>query len=189
MARKRFKILEGALDYLRTPGDDDNPDAPLNTPLRQYQEWRKGTRNVSYTRRDDSLPGEINDASLIPFFFTYEEANRILVPISQRAQNETVMNPFLTAANVDTGDTQPARRYRNFIPAKVTVSVLNAQLNDPNAVSQLTGVTYKKLGKESYTIPYGAKSATTREADVRADIRAAVPEGQNYTLVFESEKI
>lgn len=186
---KRFKILEGALDYLRTNDEAANPEAPLGTPLRQYQEWRKGARNVTYTRREESLPEQLNDASLIPFFFGYDEANRLIVPISQRAQNASQMNAILTAANVEVAGESPARRFRNFIPAKVTVSIPNATLNKPEEESKLTGVPYRKIGKESYTIPYGAKNATDREADVRADIRAAAPDAGNYQLQFSSEKI
>lgn len=38
MANKRFKVLQGALRYLRTNEDDINVTLPAGTPLRKFQD-------------------------------------------------------------------------------------------------------------------------------------------------------
>lgn len=174
MARKRFKILEGALDYLRTDSTDDNPDAPTGTPLKFYQDWRKGSRNVNYERLDSSKPGEIKDAGIIPFGGANLEDNRIKVPISLRASNSAVGQDALTVANTLTEDVEALVAAKNFEPAKaiITVPFNDTRTGDP--ISKLTGLKYKRSNRTSYTIPYGASTTYDREGQVRAAITAAV---------------
>lgn len=186
---KRFKILDGALNYLRTNSDEANPDAPAGTPLKQYQDWKKGARNIEYTRQADSLPEALNDVKIIPFYYETNVSNLTIVPLSKRVQDESLMNAFLTAANVDAGETNPGRRLNGFIPAKCTVSIPDSTRDNANATSKLTGVSYKKKGAKTYTFPYGASTTDQREQSVRNKILAAVPNGSNYTLTFNSEEI
>ena len=185
---KRFKILDGALNYLRTTAEGDNPEAPQGTPLREYQEWKKGARNVEYERAPDSLPEALNDVKINPFYYDVGNTNLIIVPLSSRVQEQTSMNPFLGAANIDAGETNPGRRLAGFIPAKCTVAIPDSTKDNDNATSKLTGVKYKKKGFRTYTFPYGANTANPREREVRIRILAAVPENANYTVSFTSEK-
>lgn len=48
MAKRRFKILDGALDYLRTNDVGANPDAPTGTPLKEYQDWKQLSTSIYF---------------------------------------------------------------------------------------------------------------------------------------------
>ena len=186
---KRFKILEGALDYLRTNDDGVNPDAPAGTPLRQYQDWKKGARNVTYDRTADSLPEALVEVGVNPFYFDVNAQTLTRVPISQRTLGFTGINALRTAGNITSPAPATATEFRGFKPAQCTVSIPDSTKDNPNAESKLTGVPYDKKGFRSYTFPYGASSEANREAEVRGNIRAAVPGTSNFQLQFVSEKI
>lgn len=183
---KRYKILEGALDYLGQGTTAVN--LPDDNPLKKFKEIRSKERRATYTRREESKPGELNEVIVHPFSKAFNTNTGLIVPISARVQNETTMNPFLTAANVDAGDTTPAIRAESYLPAKCTVSVRNTQLDEETETSQITGIEYKKIGFESYTFPYGKSATEDYEETVRAGIREAIPSTGNYNLQFSSEK-
>ena len=189
MAKKRFKILDGALDYLRTSDSAANPEAPANTPLKEYQDWKKGARNVTYDRAEDSLPEELIDVAVNPFYFPVTAQSLTLVPISKRTNDFAAIATLRTAANITTPAPATATRLEKFFPAQCTVSVPDTTKNDPDAISKLTGVKYDKKGYRSYTFPYGASADADRESEVRGNIRAALANGSNYQLQFTSEKI
>lgn len=186
---KRFKILDGALNYLRTNSTEANPDAPAGTPLKAYQDWKKGARNVTYDRPDGSNPEKLIDVAVIPFYFDPVETSLTRIPISKRVQDFTGISTLRGAANITVDVPAEVQDLRGFFPAQCTVSVPDASRDNPNAESSLTGVKYNKKGARSYTFPYGASGTAERESDVRANIRAAVPQGANYQLQFTSEKI
>ena len=88
--KKRFGDLQRALNLLRpaTSGDTTGapPDAPAGTRLRLYQDWRKGAREVTYTRADNSRPISL-DTVVIELFGVSGTANKASVPVSRRAMN------------------------------------------------------------------------------------------------------
>ena len=186
---KRFKILDGALDYLRTAGDDANPDAPAGTPLKQYQDWKKGARNVTYTRDTQSLPEELVEVAINPFYYDVSAQSLTRVPISRRTLEYAPVNALRAAGNITSPAPNTATNLEKFFPAQCTVSIPDTTRNSPNATSQLTGVRYNKKGYRSYTFPYGASTDATRESEVRGNIKAALPADNNYQLQFTSEKI
>ena len=189
MTRKRFKILEGALDYLRTTDEGANPDAPAGTPLKEYQDWKKGARNVSYDRTADSLPEALVDVAINPFYFDVTAQSLTRVPISKRVLDFTGINAARNAGNITTAVTPVIQELAGFFPAQCTVSIPDTTKDNANATSKLTGVKYKKKGFRSYTFPYGAKADAARESIVRGEIRAAIGNDNNYQLQFTSEKI
>lgn len=189
MARKRFKILEGALDYLRTNDEAANPDAPAGTPLKEYQDWKKGARNVSYDRPADSLPEALVDVAINPFYFDVSAQSLTRVPISRRVLNFAGISTVRNAANITTSITPIVQELAGFFPAQCTVSIPDSTRDNDNAESKLTGVKYKKKGFRSYTFPYGAKADANRESAVRGEIRTAVGNNNNFQLQFTSEKI
>lgn len=186
---KRYKVLEGALDYLRTTDEGANPDAPVGTPLRQYQDWRKGARNVTYDRAADSLPEELIDVAVNPFYFDVGAQTLTRVPISNRTLTHAPINALREAANITNPVPPTAGDLRGFFPAQCTVSIPDTTKNNPNAVSKITGVAYNKKGYRSFTFPYGAAAQANRESEVRGNILAAVAQGSNFQVQFTSEKI
>ena len=186
---KRFKILDGALDYLRTTDEGDNPDAPAGTPLKLYQDWKKGSRNVTYTRAGNSLPGELVTVVINPFGLELDGTNLYKVPLSKRTQENLPGAAPLTAANIATDVPSTAKQIRNFLPAKATVSVPSGSTTTTPVSSKLTGIPYKPSNRVSYTFPYGKKTGVLLEASVRADITNAFNGLTDVQISFESEKL
>ena len=186
---KRFKILNGALDYLRTNDDAPNPDAPSGTPLREFQDWKKGARNVSYDRDNNSLPEQLIDVAIHPFYFDFNAQSLTRTVISKRTLDNSAINALRTAGNITNPVPITVTELSGFFPAQCTVSIPDSTKDNPNATSQLTGVKYNKKGYRSYTFPYGAGADAARESEVRGNIRAAVGNENNYQLQFTSEKI
>lgn len=186
---KRYKVLDGALKYLRTDDDDPNPQAPANTPLREYQTWKAGERNIEYEREEDSLPEELLKVVINPFGETFDAENKYIVDLSKRTNDFNGISTLRAAGNIVDVLPDNANNVKGFIPAKCTVAVPDSTKDDPNAESQITKIKYFKKGFRSYTFPYGAGSATDREKTVRNAILDAIPDGSNYTVTFTSEKL
>lgn len=186
---RRFKILEGALDYLRTSAETDNPDAPAGTPLKLYQDWKKGARNVTYVRAAASKPGELLEVAVNPFGLALDGANIFRVPLSKRAKDNTPGAGTLVAANIVQEVPNTAKENRGFLPAKATISVPSGSTSTGLETSKLTGVKYRANNKVSYTIPYGKKTGVLVESEVRAAILGAVGNVTGAQVTFESERL
>lgn len=184
---KRYKVLDGALDYLKYGDTASDVTLPANTPLRKFQEWRNKERKIEYERDNDSLPKSLLDVAIHPFFEAFDTTNYIVVPLSQRTKEAQITTPLLAKANHADSIDDAGEKPKGYKPATCTVSVPNASKNDPNAQSSLTGIKYNKRGTSSYTFPYGITTAKNRESEVRAEIRAAAPDGNNYVFGFTSE--
>ena len=189
MGTKRFKVLRGAINYLKTSDDAPNPQAPSGTPLRAFQEVISGERNLSYDRRTDSLPEELLNAAVNPFGVDFDAANKYIVPLSKRVSDFSGISAARNAGNLLTTLPAEAQVVKGFEPAKAVVSVPDSSLDDNNALSQITNTRYKKKGARNYTFPIGAGSASDRVKGVQAGILAALPTGGNYSVSFKPEKI
>lgn len=189
MAKKRYKILNGALKYLATSDGQPNPQAPAGTPLRSYQEVRSNERNVSYTRDADSLPEELIDVAINPLGLDFDPANKYIVPISKRSNDFAGLSSARTAGNLITTVPAEAKVVKGFEPAKAVVSVPDTTGTPTTETSQITGLRYVKQPKASYTFPFGIGSATDRTASVRAAILAALPTNGNYSVSWKPEKL
>ncbi|MEL6438698.1 MAG: hypothetical protein AAFQ80_05505 [Cyanobacteria bacterium J06621_8] len=189
MATKRYKILEGALKYLETGNSGNNPQAPAGTALRAYQEIRGKERNATYTRDSESLVGEFIDAAVNPFGVDFDDANKYIIPLSKRVDDLSALSSVRTAGHLLGTVPTEAKRVRGFEPAKAVVSVPDASLDNDNAQSQITLLRYKKKGRRSYVVPFGAGSNTDKVKAVRAEILAALPTNGNYSVSFKDEII
>jgi hypothetical protein len=89
---KRFRALEQGLKYLRVGTSDTNPQAPAGTPLRQYQDWKAGTRTITYTREAASKPGKILKVGVNPFAYPVSAESLALVSLSKRANDNSSAN-------------------------------------------------------------------------------------------------
>ena len=188
MANKRYKILNGALDYLRTSDEGVNPDAPLGTPLKLYQDWKKGARNITYDTTNWKTAGELRDVAIFPFFKPYAAGDDLIVPASGKTLDSAVVADYRNQANIVAEPSDSAVRGQKYTPAKCTVSVPDASKNDATATSQLTGIQYNKVGRQSFTFPYGKSATVDYEQTVRADILAATPAEADVQISFSSER-
>jgi hypothetical protein len=188
MANKRFKILKGALQYLRNGDTASDVSLPAGTPLRKFQEWANNEREITYTRRTESKPQLFLEGKVNPFALDADAANLVTVPISKRVELNSTVKAAFTVGGVSVDPAVPGSKKRGFVPAKCTVIVPNASLNKTNEPSQYTGVRYSSKGRETFTFPYGRKTSTAKEADVRADIKTVFASNTTYDFRFVSEK-
>jgi len=186
---KRFKILDQALKYLETGAEGANPIAPNGTHLREYQEWKSGERNISYNRTEDSLPEQLLSGLINPFGLTYDAGQKITVPVSKRVNDNNTITALFDEAGLDVTEDVLGVDLTGFIPAKATVSIRATDRDRATETSQITGVKYAKRGFRSYTFPYGAKTATSKEAEVRGAIKAALGDTFTGNVSFTSERL
>lgn len=186
---KRFKNLEAALRYVKNAAGTGEPNVPANTPLDEYYKYKKEEKVLQYTRRDESKPGELLNVAVRPFAFDPDDEEIYIVDFSKRVSDETRVSALVTASNLTTTIPDEATIVRGFVPAKCTVSFPNDTLDRDDVPSQITGIPYNKVGKESYTFPYGSNAGGAREQLIRSDIRRALPATANGILQFKSEKV
>lgn len=178
MAR-RFNNLDAALKYLRPKGASETteiPDAPANSQLRSYQDYKAGKRLITYPRANTSNPGDIKAASLKPFALPAADTDNFLVEISGRAINN-FSAAGLTAANLNI-DTTPEgtanlKRVIGFTPARATVKNITAT-TATTKTSKITGDTYKSKAASSYTFPFGRGTASPSYSQAKDIIVSAV---------------
>lgn len=188
MAIKRFKILKGALKYLRTSETDIDVTLPAGTPLRKFQDYDNNKVLVNYDRRTGSLPGALLDATLNPFALPLEADSITATKVSRRATLKGEVKALFTLGGLDDAPDVAGDVRRGFIPAKCTVTIPNATLAKPNAVSQLTGKKYKTKGSETFTFPYGKNTGNATESEARAAITGALNDNPTYGVTFSSER-
>lgn len=186
---KRFKILNGALDYLRTNDEGANPDAPTGTPLKLYQDWKKGARNISYDTSNWKPSGGLAQGVINPFGLSFGVGNLVSVPVSEKSKSNGALSAAFNAGGLAFNEEADPRKLAKFKPATCTVSAPDASKNDADAKSKLTGVEYNKIGRQSWTFPYGRPNDTAVESEIRAAIKTALSDNVNYTFQFTSEKL
>jgi hypothetical protein len=190
MAR-RFKTLDAALKYLRT-GDDANaaiPDAPAGTPLKLYQDWKAGKRQVSYTRESTSNPGSLDEARIKPFGLPTTDTTLVLVDISKRSL-DAIQRTGLAVTDLNIIATGDANRIYNFTPARATVNVGAAAGGDGTLeTSKITGKKYKKKASDSFTFPFGRGTGEDAAyVSAKSDILGKVSDGSaNRSVSFKPE--
>jgi hypothetical protein len=188
---RRFSTLNAALKYLRTGDGADAPipDAPAGTPLRLYQDWKAGKRQVNYTRESSSNPGGLDEARIKPFGLPAADTTLVLVDISKRSL-EAIQRTGLGVADLNIVAAGDANRIYNFTPARATVNVAPAAGGDGVVTtSKITGKKYKKKASDSFTFPFG-RGAGEDAAYVKAksEILGKVSDGTaNRSVSFKPE--
>ena len=186
---KRFRVLNAAIKYLATSAADDRPQAPAGSYLREYQDWRAGLREVSYTRNTTSNPDKLLKVAINPFGYTIGTANQALTTLSKRTENYAKVAGVRTAANIELELVDDAKPVIGFVPAKATVFAGTGTTTTVTGGSKITGVVYKKRNGASYTFPYGASSTNPREINVREAILTVVKDEENTSVSFTSERL
>lgn len=188
MANKRFKVLRGALKYLRTSETDVDVTLPAGTPLRKFQDYDNNKVLVTYTRRTESLPKQLVNGNINPFALPLNAASLTVAKVSKRAIDKADVKALFVKGGLDETPNQAAEERKGFIPAKCTVTIPNATLKKTDEPSRLTGIRYSTKGSESFTFPYGKSSGSPTEYEARADIVLALAANPSYKVSFKSEK-
>ncbi len=177
---RRFNNLEAALKYLRPPGAIEGsavPDAPENTQLKKYQDYKAGKVIVSYPRTATSNPGGFQGVALKPFALPSADTQSYLVQASERAISG-IGTAGITAAvlNIDITPegTADLESPLGFTPARAVIKNVTGTTGT-SETSKITGDRYKKKAAVSYTYPFGKGAAGAASySEVKADIASAV---------------
>ncbi len=188
---KRFNNLDAALKYLRpaSAGDDGVvPDAPANTPLKKYQDWKAGKVDIDYPRAASSNPKKIVKISIKPFALPAASTDEYVTTISDRAQEQYALFGLSAAAlGIEVVDNTDIRAI-GFKPAKASCRNVTGT-TATTVVSKLTGISYKTKADAAYTFPFGAITAQPSYSDQKAAILALVTAaGEAKTVSFIPEK-
>lgn len=187
---KRFSRLKYALRAIQDPTSDGTANQPPNgSILENYTEFASGSRQVSYPRDANSLPGEFTPIGVNPFGLPDNASNIVRTGISDRVLTANAISTVRTAANIETDAELAVLELRGFVPAKAVVFIADATQPTQPETSQITGLKYKKRAGVSYTIPYGQNTGAVHESVVRGNIIAAVESIDRASVSFKSEKL
>lgn len=175
---RRFKILETAIKKYK---------APVTTPgnaFYKYDQFQKGlaTYDVDGTERgDDELQ------SIIPFGLG-DGTEKLVIQVSGRVTDTSIAANALTKAELGLAAPVAADDYNeNFMPAKIIVKAQGAKADK---VSQITGVTYKKVAGNSFTFPFGRKAATDRLFDRQLALYNLIEAAEGkFSVTFAPERM
>lgn len=192
---KRFSRYEFALKSLRPKGTDADanpvvPDAPANTPLREFQLFAAGKKTINITRAANSLQGSIVQVVIQPFGLPSTAANKINVPLSARARDGVGALSLSLTDNLNHLIGGSGRDLPGFQPAKVIIK--NTGTTPSSPISQITGQEYKTKKGPTYTYPFGAGTATDEAFELEAREKiftvasTALPRGG---ITFKSESL
>lgn len=177
---RRFNNLDAALKYLRPTGANENteiPDAPANSQLRFYQDFKAGKRLIKYTREAGSNPGDIKPVALKPFALPSADTSKFLVGASNRAlTNFTAAGIAATDLNIDTTPEglNDVQEVIGFTPARAIIKNVTGTTGSPKT-SKITGDSYKSKANDSYTFPFGRGTGdNVVYSQVKGAIAAAV---------------
>lgn len=188
---KRFNNLDAALKYLRAPGagaDDVAPDAPANSQLKKYQDFKAGKVVVNYPRAAGSLQGSETLITVLPFGLPAANTDKYRVSVSQRALTNigdtgvSATDLGFATALADTDITA-----NGFKPAKAVVRNITGTTAAPK-ISKIIGSSYKAKASTSYTLPFGRITANPSYSQQKAAILAKVEAATGNKIVsFKAE--
>lgn len=176
MAR-RFKILETAIRKYK---------APVSTPgtaFYKYDQFRKGLVDFNV---DGQARGDDEFRALTPFGLG-DGTEKLAVQVSGRLTDTNISGNALSATELGLTAVTNENYERDFIPAKIIVKKLGA--GSPQT-SQITGVSYTKIAGDSFTFPYGRKTATDRQFDrQRALYNLIEASTEKFSATFTPERM
>lgn len=189
---KRFKSLKRALVLIRKTTDTGNfVEPPSGSALDEYVQYRKMEKVLKYPRDTSSKQEAMIPVAVRPFGYTSavdSAAEAVRCSISQRTLTSGTPNGVKAKCNIlEAAADIPTRKTMGFVPAKATVKKSTASSETPK--SQITGLEYRKKNTASFTFPYGQKSTTTAEIEVRNEILGVVKGlGVGFSVGFNSEE-
>ncbi|MFM8009038.1 MAG: hypothetical protein ACKO86_29900 [Dolichospermum sp.] len=189
---KRFNNLDAALKLLRNPGagpDDEAPDAPTGSALREYQIYKQQKRAITYTRAASSKPGSLKVVVIKPFALPAADATTIRIDLSERAESNFATFG-LTAAElgIDTTLNNNDKLIVGFLPAKAVCRNITGTTTT-TVTSKLTKRPYRTKANVSFTFPFGRTTASPTFGQAKAEIISSVAgSAGNKSVTFHPEK-
>ena len=189
---KRFNNLDSALKLLRKPTagpDEEAPDAPTGSALREYQVYKQQKRAVTYPRATTSKPGSLKVVVIKPFALPTTDTTTIRIDLSARAQAAlATFGLTVGELGIDTTLQDSDKEMIGFLPAKAVCRNITGT-TDITVTSKLTKRPYRTKSKASFTFPIGRTTSNPTFGQAKADIIAAVAaSGGNKSVTFSAEK-
>ena len=197
MARKkRFRALKAALKYLQPIHSADQNQvvqAPQNTQLKQFQDYKGGSLAVHYTRSADSATKGLSKKKLKLFGAdTTDSVGEVKI------SNRALLTGSLTAAGVALDKlgldvTTDITFDGDFIPAKAHINSRTITGDAVQKESKLTGRKYKTKGGTAYCYPFGQITGSTTYSKqcqaIKALVNANIPTGKSRSVSFLPEDL
>jgi hypothetical protein len=196
MSRKRFSVLKRALELTKAPGEADGnsttpPAPPAGSPLAKYYDYQQGKVDLKYPRNGNSKPQSFTEITVNPFAKAVAAENRVIIKCSKRVLARTTITGFVAVANHGAVDIETSDRLVGFRPAVALLTAVETAQSDADVkTSQITGIRYNPIEKESFSIPFGAVTGKTY-LEVQKDFvtAAAATTAFKAKLKFRNEQI
>lgn len=191
--RQRFGNLLAGLNYLRPiTGGSVSGEAPVGTPLRNFQEYRAGRVRRTVTRAENSYPGRRSNYK-INLFSEPNTSNLAITTLGSRARgNLTGLSLDLDVLGLEaiaTGQTVTPQFTGRFTPAKVTCFRSTATGRGTPTNSRITGLSYRQKEGSSNTFPFGRASSGATQGYRERAIAIDSATGPTVTCSFTPEDI
>lgn len=188
---KRFNNLDAALKLLRNPTaspDDEAPDAPAGSALREYQKYKQQKVAITYTRAASSKPGSLIVVVVKPFALPNADTTAVRTDLSQRAQGSfATFGLSASELGIDTTLNDTDKTLAGFRPAKAVCRNITGTTTTPT--SKITKRPYKTKTNVSFTFPFGRTTAAPTFGQAKAAILASVAgSGGNKSVTFSAER-
>lgn len=189
---KRFNNLDAALKLLRSPTagpDDEAPDAPAGSALKNYQLYKQQKKAITYTRASTSKPGEILVIALKPFALADADTTTLRTSFSKRANdNASSFGLSLSELGIDATLQETDKDIQGFQPAKAIARKVTGT-TATTTTSKITGRPYKSKADNSYTFPVGRATGRNNWGEAKAYIISQVESAAGVNSVtFNPEK-
>lgn len=189
---QRFNNLNAALKLLRNPTaspDDEAPDAPAGSALREYQKYKQQKVAITYTRAASSKPGSLIVVVVKPFALPNADATTVRTDLSQRAQGSfATFGLSASELGIDATLNDTDKTLDGFRPAKAVCRNITGTTTT-TSTSKITKRPYKTKANVSFTFPFGRTTAAPTFGQAKAAILASVAgSGGNKSVTFSPEK-
>lgn len=184
MAGKRFKTLNAALKKWLKTTVDAAPTIPPNTPIEFFSKVQSGETVVKYDANTWPKKVSVKKLYVAPFYMGDLDIQHSH-PGSERATGLSANTAFVTACDLNLVGDKAKFAPPGFIAARATASLLSGTATEKP--SKYTGVKYNSKSNDSYTLPFGLKTATDKLGERIAAINTAAIAIAGWQCAFKPE--
>lgn len=162
---------------------------PANNKFRRYAEWKQNPERRELPNGAVPTRGSDRPVQISPFGLPLDPDNNVRIGVSGRAypQITTSLGGF-GLYNLTENPADNVRELVGYVPAK---AILAVRLPQPDSVeasaNRITGRAYKTRSGQTYTIPFGAQTESSREFSVQGEILA--DRNATHYVTFTPERL
>jgi hypothetical protein len=183
---KRFNNLEDVYNTLVATNFDFN-SLPSNNKYRKYKEWKQNPDQRKLPEGSAQNTGTRVAIALQPFGLEFDAASRVKLKMSGRVHSSLSSLGNAALYNHLAGDISAIQSNTGFVPAKAVLATKTGTRTVTASSNRITGRAYKTRTGETYTIPFGAGTATDREFAVQQEI--LTNRADTHVVTFVPERL